>query len=100
MKYAVGNRALAICDRCGVQVKYQALMTEWQGLRVCPSCYEEKHPQLGPFKIPVEPQALYKPRPEAPMALEVVVGENRVFPPWQNGSLHMNALLGEVEVTT
>jgi hypothetical protein len=100
MKYAQGKRATAICDRCGQRYKYLVLKTEWQGLKTCPECYEPKHPQLGPFKAPPEPQALYKPRPETELAFTVPVGENLVFPPWQNGSLHVQALLGTVEVIT
>jgi hypothetical protein len=100
MSYVVGKRALAICDRCGQQFKLLALKTEWQGLKTCSECWEKKHPQLGPFKVPPEPQALYKPRPEAAMGLTVPVGENEVFPPWQNGSLHAQVILGTVEVAT
>jgi hypothetical protein len=100
MSFAVGKKALAICDRCGQQLLYRSLRTEWQGLRVCPSCYEPKHPQLGPFKVPPEPQALYKPRPQAALGLTVPVGENKVFPPWQNGPLQLIASVGTVEVTT
>lgn len=99
MSYAYGKYALAICDRCGQRYPYLTLKEEWQGQMVCPSCWEAKHPQLGPFIAPVDPQSLYKARPEAPMALEVPVGENVVFPPWRNGSLHAVGIVGTVRVT-
>ena len=46
MKFATGQYALALCDRCGQQYDYIVLRQEWNGLRVCPECFEEKHPQL------------------------------------------------------
>lgn len=100
MPFATGKAAIAICDRCGQQYDYLQLRLEWQGLKTCPSCWETKHPQLGPFIVPIEPQALYKPRPEKPMALTVWVGQNVVFPPWLNGSLQGITSVGTVEVIT
>ena len=46
--FASGKYALAICDRCGQQYKFLELKKEWNGLEVCPECYEPKHPQLDP----------------------------------------------------
>lgn len=100
MAYAAGTHALAICDRCGQRYKYDQLRLEWQGLKTCTSCWEEKHPQLGPFKVPPEPQALYKPRPEIDLPVDVPVGQNSVFPPWQNGPLQLITSVGIVEVST
>lgn len=98
MSYALGKHALAICDRCGQQFGYDQLSEEWTGAKTCPECWEAKHPQLGPFKAPQDPQALYKPRPEVKMSLTVPVGENCVFPPWLNGSLQLITSVGEVEI--
>ena len=60
--YAIGRRALAICDRCGFQVKYKELKEEWNGHKVCKECYEPKAPQVDPLPVPTDAQALYKPR--------------------------------------
>jgi len=35
----------AICDRCGFEYASYELKKEWQGLMVCSSCYETRHPQ-------------------------------------------------------
>ena len=35
----------AICDRCGFQYKSGDLRREWDGLMVCRSCWEPRHPQ-------------------------------------------------------
>jgi hypothetical protein len=83
-----------------MQYKYLALKEEWEGLRTCPECWEEKHPQLGPFKVPAEPQALYKARPQADLPLTVPVGQNHVFPPWRNGPLQLITVIGTVKVIT
>ncbi len=37
----------AVCDRCGRTHKARQLQLEWNGLRVCPSCWDPKHPQLS-----------------------------------------------------
>ncbi len=34
-----------ICDRCSIQVKSDKIKQEWNGLLVCPDCYEMRHPQ-------------------------------------------------------
>ena len=64
MRYATGKRALAICDRCGQRYRYLKLRKEWTGLKTCPDCFEPKHPQLEPSKVPFEPQVLHEPRPD------------------------------------
>lgn len=33
------------CDRCGFDYRVQDVRTEWNGLVVCRSCYEPRHPQ-------------------------------------------------------
>tara|TARA_B100000282_G_scaffold287900_1_gene255921 strand:+ start:630 stop:1019 length:390 start_codon:yes stop_codon:yes gene_type:complete len=62
MAYAVGIYSKAICDRCGFRYNYLDLREEWNGLKVCPECYETKHPQLEPISKPNDPQALFQPR--------------------------------------
>ena len=79
--YATGRYALGICDRCGQQYRYLELRLEWNGLKVCPECYEPKAPQLDPFTPPPDPQALYQPRTERKEPLTVPVGAGRIFPP-------------------
>ena len=64
MRYASGKRSLAICDRCGQRYRYPKLRKEWTGLKTCPDCFEPKHPQLEPSKVPFEPQVLHEPRPD------------------------------------
>lgn len=44
----------AICDRCGFQFKNYQLRQTWDNLRVCPSCFETKHPSDITHTIPVE----------------------------------------------
>ena len=72
--YASGKYAIAICDRCGQQYKYLELKKEWTGFKVCPECYEPKHPQLLPKRVGSEPQALSQPRPQGPTVVNVFVG--------------------------
>lgn len=60
--YATGIKSKAICERCGFKVPFQQLTTEWNGLRVCPECWEPKHPQLTP-RTAADAQAIYQPRP-------------------------------------
>lgn len=34
-----------ICDDCGFKFKAEDLLLKWDGLRVCRSCWETRHPQ-------------------------------------------------------
>ena len=86
MSYASGKYALAVCDRCGQQYKYSQLKEEVEngrrnGLRVCPPCYDEDHPQLrlGKEKV-VDPQALRDPRPDADQVATNNTAFNNRFP--------------------
>ena len=36
---------LYVCQRCGSDTYASRIKQEWNGLRVCPRCYEERHPQ-------------------------------------------------------
>lgn len=60
--YAIGKRALALCDRCGFQYKYLELKKEWNGHKVCKQCFETKEPQLDPLPHASDPEALFEPR--------------------------------------
>jgi NAD-dependent SIR2 family protein deacetylase len=97
MKYAVGKKSLALCDRCGQQYRYLELRKEWNGLKVCLECYEPKHPQLEPSPPPYEPQALFEPRPDRVEPMVVPVGEN-VFN--TSKSIHATTQVGIVRVVT
>ena len=99
MKFATGQYALALCDRCGQQYDYISLRQEWNGLRVCPECFEEKHPQLEPHPVPFEPEALRDPRPDRKEPLDILVGQN-TFPLFTNTSIQGISSVGKVEVTT
>jgi NAD-dependent SIR2 family protein deacetylase len=72
--YASGKFAIALCDQCGQRYKLLTLIKDWRGFKVCPECYEPKHPQLEPKRTINEPQAVYQPRPESRMAVTVYVG--------------------------
>lgn len=53
----------AVCDRCGRQFKASDLKRDWQGLRVCASDFEERHPQdfvraVRPDKAPYGAKAI------------------------------------------
>lgn len=64
MAFASGKYALAICDRCGFRSKYTEIREEWNGSRVCPECYETKHPQLESPKVRADAEALRDARPD------------------------------------
>jgi len=99
MKYATGKHSLALCDRCGQQYDYVTLRKEWTGFRVCPECFEQKHPQLEPRTVRFEPEALWHPRPDQKEAVQILVGQS-VFPLLANISLQGISSIGKVEVTT
>ena len=62
MAFAVGKYAYGVCDRCGFRVKYLDMRMEWTGFKVCPECFEPKHPQLDPKPHMADPEALYNAR--------------------------------------
>ena len=35
----------AICDVCSIKIKASKTKTRWDGLIVCPNCFEHRHPQ-------------------------------------------------------
>ena len=99
MKFATGQYALALCDRCGQQYDYISLRQEWNGLRVCPDCFEEKHPQLEPHPVPFEPEALRDPRPDRKEPVEILVGQN-TFPLFTTTSIQGVSSVGETVALT
>ena len=84
--FAKGKRSLALCDRCGQRYPYDKIKPEIEnrrpnGLRVCPPCMDEDHPQLqlGRQKIR-DPQALKNPRPDRTEPASVVALFGKRFP--------------------
>ena len=63
-RYASGKKAWGQSDRSGFRYRLSEMITEWNGLKVGPDEYEEKHPQLRPQKTGADPQALFDPRPD------------------------------------
>jgi hypothetical protein len=67
-QYALGKRAIAMCDRCGFQFRLKQLKpliikTVQTQILVCPSCWEPDQPQLLLGLYPVnDPQAVRNPR--------------------------------------
>lgn len=70
-RFALGKKAIAICDRCGFQFRLKDLRTvvvktKPVNLLVCSNCWEPDHPQLKLGMYPVDdPQALRNPRPDS-----------------------------------
>jgi len=62
--FASGKHAQAICDRCGMAYPYLSIKEEWNGSRVCPECFEEKHPQLDPPRVTADAEALRHASPD------------------------------------
>lgn len=80
-KFASGKNSYAISDRSGQRYPYRVMRKEWNGLLVGPDEYEPKHPQLGPFRKVVDPQALQNARPDRVEPLNVYVGVSLVEDP-------------------
>jgi NMD protein affecting ribosome stability and mRNA decay len=112
MAYALGKFAKGLCDRCAFEYKLSELREEWNGAKVCPNCYEPKHPQLEPLTATADPEALYRPRPnndkEEGEGFVVVVQSNIFRPDYLNTSTlptnftvsEMTANVGEVTIVT
>ena len=112
MSYALGKFAKGLCDRCAFEYKLSELREEWNGAKVCPDCYEPKHPQLEPLTATADPEALYRPRPnndhEEGEGFVVVVQSNIFRPDYLNTSTlptnftisEMTANVGEVTIVT
>ena len=99
MAYAIGLYSKAICDRCGFRYDYLDLRQEWTGFKVCPECYETKHPQLEPIHHSVDPQALHQPRPDVSDSNDVTI----VLPIFSEATAReerLPALIGTLGVVT
>lgn len=62
--YARGTHSRAICDRCGREIAYLDLKTEWTGYRVCGECLDYKTKQEFPDPVVPDPEAIRDPRPD------------------------------------
>jgi len=60
----------AICDRCGFKFKNTDLKQTWDGLMVCASCWEPRHPQELIRPIPDQNKLPWT-RPEGSLDLQV-----------------------------
>ena len=106
MSFANGNRAIALCDRCGQQYKYLQLRQEWNGLFTCPSCFEPKHPQLDPGYHAADAIALRDPSPARQEPVTVFVGapgdsaftSDGMIPSTQSTELLIASTVGKVTV--
>tara|TARA_B100000123_G_scaffold27376_1_gene18742 strand:+ start:2572 stop:3390 length:819 start_codon:yes stop_codon:yes gene_type:complete len=71
MAYAVGKKALGICDRCGFTYKLKELKYEVQdekrtGSRICPNCFDPDQPQYQAGRLNTADNiSLYNPRPDS-----------------------------------
>ena len=72
--YSSGKFSLGSCDQCSFVYPLNTLKKEWTGFRVCPECYEPKHPQLEPKRAMDEPIAVYEPRPEKRLGVQIYIG--------------------------
>ena len=95
-KFATGKKSWAISDRSGVRYPYRLMKKEWNGALVGPDEYEVKHPQLGPFRKVVDPEALREARPDRVEPLSVFVG----VPIPENMDLRSTRGFGQVGLVT
>ena len=65
-RFASGKHSFGISDRSGMRYRLRDMKLEWNGSLVGPDEYERKHPQLGPFNVPVDGQAIRNARPDSP----------------------------------
>jgi len=96
-KFASGKNSWAISDRSGVRYPYRVMKREWNGLLVGPDEYEPKHPQLGPFRKVVDPQALQNARPDRIEPMVVPVGGGGY--PYRGVDTKLTGSVGQVTVT-
>ena len=80
-RYATGKKSKAISDITGFKVNYTSLKTTYDNLRVEPSEFDIKHPQLTPAKNVFDATALFQPRPDNdPENVSFIVGfNNNIF---------------------
>ena len=103
-RFTVGKKAIAVCDRCGFQVKLKELKnlyirTTDTNIKVCKECWEPDQPQNMQGMYPVEdPQALRDPRPDT----NLVASRNYQYgwdPVGLNNSLQLTGLEDNLEAT-
>jgi hypothetical protein len=95
-KFASGKNSWAISDRSGQRYKHRLMRREWNGLLVGPDEFEPKHPQLGPFRKVVDPEALQNARPDRIEPMDVYVG----LPLIENPNLRPATGFGQVGIVT
>ena len=98
-KFATGKDSYAISDRSGLRYRYRDMRKEWNGLLVGKDEFEPKHPQLGPFRKVVDPEALKNARPDRIEPLVVTVGMPTVLQP-NNRPVSAFGQVGFVTVVT
>lgn len=64
-----GKDVPGICDRCGQRVSHNKLKVEYKqdkptGIMVCPSCWDDQHPQDDISPIAIDAQRVKDPRPD------------------------------------
>ena len=62
-RFATGKYSYGISDRSGMRYRLNEMKLEWNGSLVGPDEFDRKHPQLGPFQVPVDGQAVKNARP-------------------------------------
>jgi len=62
-RFATGKHSYGISDRSGIRYRLNDMKLEWNGSLVGPDEFERKHPQLGPFNVPADGQAVKNARP-------------------------------------
>ena len=95
-KFASGKNSYAISDRSGFRYRYRGMRKEWNGLLVGKDEFEPKHPQLGPFRKVVDPEALQNARPDRVEPMDVYVG----LPLIENPNLRPVTGFGQVGIVT
>jgi|TARA_A100001515_G_scaffold2280_1_gene2269 hypothetical protein len=65
-RFASGKNSYGISDRSGMRYRLREMKLEWNGSLVGPDEFERKHPQLGPFNVPTDGQAVRNARPDSP----------------------------------
>lgn len=63
-RFATGKHAFGISDRSGFRYRLKDMRKEWNGLLVGNDEWEAKHPQLEPFRVVSDAQAIKNARPE------------------------------------
>lgn len=100
MRFAAGKKAFGFSDRSGFRYPLNKMRREWNGLKVGPDEYEEKHPQLEPRRVKADAQALKDPRPEKRhIDAEIRVGFPTLERPVPD-QLRLPIKVGEVEIQT